>query len=185
MCEKIDLRVKKTYIALYRSFEKLSKTKDFGDITVNEICDNAMVSKGTFYKHFTDKYDFLSFLIKHVFEDYINKAFKNAVSDNLCEYYKSFFLSLIDILEANKHSFKPADNSLAMGIALSHMVSAYYKLSEPLQKALSENERLNRFTAEYLSVLLILIIFNFAGGKSYNTDEIKLSISVLLEKLFG
>ncbi len=91
MCEKIDLRVKKTYIALYGSFEELSKTKDFGDITVNEICDNAMVSKGTFYKHFTDKYDFLSFLINNVFKDYINRAFENAASDNLCEYYKSFF----------------------------------------------------------------------------------------------
>ncbi|MCD7855800.1 MAG: TetR/AcrR family transcriptional regulator [Clostridiales bacterium] len=185
MCEKIDLRVKKTYIALFRSFEKLSKTKDFGDITVNEICDNAMVGKGTFYSHFTDKYDFLSFLINNVFKDYINKAFENASSDNLCEYYKEFFLSFIDILETEKHSFKPAGNSLAMGIALSHIGSVYNKLLEPLQKADSENRKLNSFTAEYLSILLILVLFKFASGENYNSDDVKMSISVLLEKIFA
>ncbi len=72
-----------------------------------------------------------------------------------------------------------------MGIALSHMVGAYYKLSEPLQKADGENEKLNKFTAEYLSVLLILIIFNFARGKNHNSHETKESICCFLEKLLA
>lgn len=37
----------------------LIKTKDLQEITVQQICEEAGVSKGTFYNHFKDKYDVL------------------------------------------------------------------------------------------------------------------------------
>lgn len=60
MNEKRDLRVQKTYTALFSAFENLITKKNFEDITVRELCDLALVRTATFYKHFTDKYDFLS-----------------------------------------------------------------------------------------------------------------------------
>lgn len=60
---KKDLRVTKTYTALSNTFWELIQKKTFSEITVNELCNRALIRRQTFYKHFTDKYDFLSFMI--------------------------------------------------------------------------------------------------------------------------
>ncbi len=56
-----DLRVKKTCTLLWNALEDLliQPGKEFSSITVNEICERAMVHRTTFYKHFADKYDLL------------------------------------------------------------------------------------------------------------------------------
>ena len=63
MPEKQDLRVQKTYAALFQAFQELLTEKDFESITVTELCDRAMIRTATFYKHFADKYAFFAFLI--------------------------------------------------------------------------------------------------------------------------
>jgi AcrR family transcriptional regulator len=40
--------------------------KRFEAITVNELCDRAMVRRATFYKHFGDKYEFFTFFIREI-----------------------------------------------------------------------------------------------------------------------
>ena len=42
MAEKIDLRVQKTHAALITAFLSLLERKRFEDITVNELCDQAL-----------------------------------------------------------------------------------------------------------------------------------------------
>lgn len=56
-----DLRVIKTKRALSESLFNLLSEKLFSAITVNMICDKALVHRTTFYKHFYDKYDLLSY----------------------------------------------------------------------------------------------------------------------------
>lgn len=57
-CE--DARIRKTKIKLYSAFFALLSKKQFEDITVNEICLASEIRRATFYKHFTDKYDFFA-----------------------------------------------------------------------------------------------------------------------------
>lgn len=66
MEKKSDLRVRKTYEALMRAFEELLTKKTFDDITVNELCEMAMIRRPTFYSHFEDKYDFLRFYLNEI-----------------------------------------------------------------------------------------------------------------------
>ena len=66
MEKKSDLRVMKTYEALIRAFEELLTVKTFDDITVNELCERAMIRRPTFYSHFEDKYDFLRFYLNEI-----------------------------------------------------------------------------------------------------------------------
>lgn len=63
--DNLDLRVQKTYRSLIESFELLLHEKEFEKISVTEICEAAMIRRPTFYRHFLDKYDFLTFFIKH------------------------------------------------------------------------------------------------------------------------
>ena len=70
MPKKRDLRVQKTYNALFKAFQELLHEKDFDSITVTELCDRAMIRTATFYKHFEDKYAFFSFMVQEGFKNY-------------------------------------------------------------------------------------------------------------------
>ena len=55
MEQKLDLRIQRTYRLLHTAFTKLMEEKSFEDITVNDLCREAMIRRTTFYKHFADK----------------------------------------------------------------------------------------------------------------------------------
>lgn len=57
--EKDDLRSVKTEKALEDAMLSLLKYRNFRKVTVKDICDEAWISRATFYAHFNDKYDFL------------------------------------------------------------------------------------------------------------------------------
>ena len=57
----MDMRVKKTLKSLIESFEKLLNNNRYEDVTVSMLCENAMIRRTTFYKHFDDKDSFFKF----------------------------------------------------------------------------------------------------------------------------
>ncbi|GAX06530.1 TetR family transcriptional regulator [Secundilactobacillus pentosiphilus] len=59
-----DKRIIKTERDIKQAFLNLLKTTPFQKINVNQICNEALVSRSTFYEHFQDKYDLLSQLVK-------------------------------------------------------------------------------------------------------------------------
>ena len=58
---KEDLRVSRTKKLLLNSLLKLAEEdgRKLSEISVQEICDEAMVHRTTFYRYYTDKYDLL------------------------------------------------------------------------------------------------------------------------------
>lgn len=65
--KKEDLRVRRTKKLLSNSLFKLIKKKPFDKISVCNICEVAMVHRATFYSHFADKYELLSYsLDEHI-----------------------------------------------------------------------------------------------------------------------
>ncbi|MGG0274379.1 TetR/AcrR family transcriptional regulator [Bacillus rhizoplanae] len=71
--EQLDLRVRRTHKLLWGSlFELMTQSKQkYSSITINQICDRAMVHRTTFYKHFEDKDALLAFGFKqYQKEDY-------------------------------------------------------------------------------------------------------------------
>lgn len=84
---KNDLRIRRTYKLLYDSLFDLLSKKNFDDITVTDICENAMVHRTTFYKHFEDKNQLLNYCIKE-FQIRFSEENKNDFKcDNLSDYY--------------------------------------------------------------------------------------------------
>ena len=74
MEEKTDLRIRKPYKALCDAFVTILEKKRFDDLTVNELCDEAMIRRATFYKHFAAQYDFFSFFIRQKQDQFISQA---------------------------------------------------------------------------------------------------------------
>ena len=78
MQPKTDLRVIKTKANIKRVFIELLYREEFGKITVQEILDNALINRSTFYKYYTDKYDLAEQIVGEVINDtriFINERF--------------------------------------------------------------------------------------------------------------
>jgi AcrR family transcriptional regulator len=56
---RLDPRTARTYRALSTALVDLMRTREFNDITVQDLLDRAGVGRATFYSHFRNKDDFL------------------------------------------------------------------------------------------------------------------------------
>lgn len=89
--KKTDLRIQKTYKALCDTFLNLLSEKRFEEITVNELCEQALVRRATFYKHFADKYEFFGFFIRQIQESFNAEEQKMPHSDKPHAYFIYLF----------------------------------------------------------------------------------------------
>ncbi len=106
MGPKTDLRIIKTHKALSDAFWQMLREKKFEEITVNELCDRAMVRRATFYKHFADKNDFFAFLIREKqaeFDAQIRKSSDNTRSQS---FYLSIIQRALDFMKSNEKLVK-------------------------------------------------------------------------------
>lgn len=79
---KEDLRVTRTKKTLFNSFLQLTyiESKKIQDISVQQICDLAMVHRSTFYKYYTDKYDlFFKEVEKFFHEEFTDEQLKKVI----------------------------------------------------------------------------------------------------------
>ena len=71
---KIDRRILRTKDAINRAFLEVFSEKEFNRITINDISERANVNRGTFYLHYTDKYDLLNKCINVHLDDMISSC---------------------------------------------------------------------------------------------------------------
>ena len=100
--KKIDLRVKRTDKLILDTFMNLLKEKSFDDIRMSDICTGAMIHRTTFYKHFEDKYNLLSYALKNIINGFEIKSldfYNNTVSR---KFYINLFKSFLQHIENNR-----------------------------------------------------------------------------------
>ena len=59
-----DRRIKRTRQVIYESFISLILEKEFSQISIKDITNQANISRSTFYSHYQDKYDLLDKIIQ-------------------------------------------------------------------------------------------------------------------------
>jgi AcrR family transcriptional regulator len=70
----MDLRKRRSMQFLWEAFFKLmtEEKRSFSTITVDQICDRAMIHRSTFYKHYDDKFKLLEYGLNQLMEGYWN-----------------------------------------------------------------------------------------------------------------
>lgn len=77
---------------------ELMKDKKFEDITVNELCTKADVRRATFYKHFEDKYAFISSVAKMMRDRFDNNRMDRSNFIGTKEYYTEYVTRLVEYI---------------------------------------------------------------------------------------
>lgn len=120
MVNENDLRIKKTYKSLASAMLSLLEEKTFAEITVRELCDKAMIRTATFYRHFTDKYDYFAFMIKNIYNEY-NKHNKKTSIPNGIDYYLWIVKDGLTMVSENPILVKAAQSDEMMAIIMDSM----------------------------------------------------------------
>lgn len=68
--KKEDLRVRRTRKMLVQALFVLLEHEEFQAISVKQICDEAMIHRTTFYTHFNDKYNLMSYGLKDIVDEF-------------------------------------------------------------------------------------------------------------------
>lgn len=106
MEKRVDLRIKKTYLALYNAFTSLLEEKRFEDVTLNELCERAMIRRTTFYKHFADKYEYLSFYMKETSASFRDQLPPDLVSQKSLDSFLCMCRELLRFIEKHNKMVK-------------------------------------------------------------------------------
>ena len=67
---KIDRRIQRTYEQLTDALPQLLLRKDWSQITVQELCDAALIRRTTFYQHFQDKHAFMRWYMRERMKEF-------------------------------------------------------------------------------------------------------------------
>jgi AcrR family transcriptional regulator len=62
-------RINRTKTAIYKALVELIGEKGFNAVTVSDISDRADINRGTFYKHYRDKFDLLDQIEAEIIND--------------------------------------------------------------------------------------------------------------------
>lgn len=109
---KQDLRVLKTQKAFMHAFTELLKTKAFDRITVQDLCDRALVQRSTFYRHYKDKYHLLACATEHALTRITQEHVSAIRSDNATLRLEQYIDNLLTYVYDNQ-------------VILRHVISHY------------------------------------------------------------
>ena len=73
-----ESKFQNTASKMQRAFITLLETKEFADISIMDICQNAGVNRSTFYAHYENTYD----LLKETYQGMINNFLNECAFDN-------------------------------------------------------------------------------------------------------
>ena len=136
MEEKMDLRIRKTYLALHNAFDALLEEKRFEEVTVNELCDRAMIRRTTFYKHFADKYEYFTFYIREVVSTFQDRLAPDVTDGEVDAYLMHMCRELVHFVKEHDKLVQNIKNSSMFPMLLSILLEQIgFDVAQVLRRA--------------------------------------------------
>lgn len=114
----MDLRVQKTYAALTTAFTALMESQPYEQITVAQLCEAALIRRTTFYKHFADKDEFLTFYILTLRDEFERGLEAQAGNLPVREYVCGMFEKVVAFFNEHKRLMDNALLGASAGVLL-------------------------------------------------------------------
>lgn len=186
---KEDARVIKTKEKLFSAFRTLLSEKLFEDITIQEVCSLAEIRRATFYKHFTDKYDFLAAMTASIIQRFDARLNRSKLKGFSIEYHIEYARLLVRFLAENEDAVSLMLKSNVMPTMVNIVVHENYKvLIERLKYSTEHGERLIAPIASVATLLAggigNVIIKWFVDGKPTTEQELNNELECIIRAMF-
>ena len=187
---KEDLRVRKTKKALEDAFFALLNEKSFEDITINELCDRADIRRATFYKHYTDKFNFLMSYTKSLRDRFDNLIWKFEKPDSTAKYYVAYAKRVVAFMSENEQLIDNLMKSDLLSICYSIIIEQNYAdTRDRLEKSVSAGMKL-RASVDSVAHMCAggvgEILFSWVkSDRQRDADELSEEIGALVSSLLG
>ena len=190
MNEKIDLRIVKTHKKLTDALAEMMNEMPFDDITVFNLCERANIRRATFYKHYSDKYDFFKSVTTKVIDDFSCALISNAEKEFSPVTYFTQFVNEVIVYFENRPVI------LANLLESSTFPVMYDIITSCTHSALVETLRdVNRggailttdvtFTANFINGGVANIILDWFKSPTVSKETLLTRINEILAKIFA
>ena len=183
-----DARIIKTRTKLFSAFTELLSKKPFEEITINEICDKAGVRRATFYKHFSDKYDFLRVLTSHLVSEF--EAQSSAEDIDVSDFCIAFMRKLIHFILDNEKAINLIIKSNMQTTLMDIIIKEVYKhIYSWLEYAVKNGTKLISDTDMVATMLSggisTIIIKWFTDDKRISPSDLCAEVEILVKVMFA
>lgn len=182
-----DLRIVKTKRALLDAFFTMAEEKSFEDITVNELCARAGIRRATFYKHFDDKYHFLTFMTKSLRDEFDAEIAERKLPVGYVDYFIEYMRAVILFLDKNELAISRILES-EMSSTLINIIVEQNDIDT--RRVLEKSALALPAPPETVAMMITggitrIILQWLEGGKKKSTDELAEELSNILKHFFN
>ncbi|OJF76938.1 MAG: hypothetical protein BKP49_05050 [Treponema sp. CETP13] len=192
MIEVDDSRVIRTKKSLREALLKLMSKHNLDDVRVKNICTLAGVNRGTFYKHYDDKYalfdDYLSKLVSEV-ESIGGKCLRydseNDIHTTLIDLYMLFSVQIMKYFVKNSDILKGVvvnnKESLANFMFTNRMEKAYNDFLNRMRPVVKFEIPADVISMFCISGLIHLVMYWLETGQIKDIEKNTISIRTILQ----
>ncbi|MBQ2794082.1 MAG: TetR/AcrR family transcriptional regulator [Clostridia bacterium] len=187
---KEDLRVQKTKAALFRAFYALLAEKSYESITVNELCERAMVRRATFYKHYKDKQDFLIGLVSKFREQFCKMIVADNASITLSDYFSKYISNIIGHVLLHPEIVKNILQSQMREPFINVVIQNNFRDAvERITEARNNGESIPVSTEVAASMIVgggsLLVVEWFENGMKLPREQLELDVALTINRILS
>lgn len=182
---KSDLRVIKTKLLLSGTMIDLLQQERFKDVTVQQLCDESLIARSTFYRHYPDKYALLEEMVKHYADDFEKYIAERMHQKDITAIVQQLAHHLVEnrqvILPLLKVHEEHADLSDALRVILSKRV---LQLINARQLATQIQVPAHYLANLYVSNVMTFIIWTLINGEDNHIVQLmnRIQNSIVINK---
>ncbi len=179
---------KRTLKSLRGALTELLKVKAIEQISVQELCKKAMISRGSFYNYFYDKYDLLNYDWEQIqLEIYPKFTDDNLQDIDYKEYMSLVFKNLINYLSDERESYqmiiKHNNDSLFFINMHEYMgEQIFLKLKEVVEFESESKVPLDLLANIYANTIITIGKWWLKTDQDYSKDDVYSFFTMLMDK---
>lgn len=107
----LDLRQRKTRALLVKALAELMEERPFSELSVVDICSRAMVHRTTFYAHFNDKRELLSYLFSQLEQECVETCLPKEEITSPKDYFLTAAKNTLEFFQRRRSLYLACLNS--------------------------------------------------------------------------
>ena len=182
---KEDLRTIRTRKFLSNALLSLLEKSSIDEITIQDICEKAMVHRTTFYTHFNDKYDLFTYILNKVREEIYKRTQQTTDFDTPKDLYMCIASEVIGFIEENRKQLtailKNNSNEIVLNILYETIQASMLDLLEINKQKENFEVPLEIASSFYTGGFIALINWWLRNYTKYKKEQLLAYCDILID----